>query len=116
MRRTAVAAVLACAMLLATSIVSPAFGGPSVGSIAKTAKKALKIGKSASRAATAAKRTAASANTTANRGQGVRDGGPVSRRLSQRQGRSSARSAGRHPRRNCPRREPGLVGTARRSG
>lgn len=66
MRRTAIAAVLACAMLLAVSIVSPAFGGPSIGSIAKTAKKALKTGKSASRAATAAKRTAATANSTAN--------------------------------------------------
>jgi hypothetical protein len=66
MRRTAIAAVLACAMLLAVSIVSPAFGGPSIGSIAKTAKKALKTGKSANRTATAANRTANGAKSTAN--------------------------------------------------
>ena len=66
MRRTAIVAVLACAMLLAVSIVSPAFGGPSIGSVAKVAKKALKTGKSASRAAKAAKRTAQTANRTAN--------------------------------------------------
>ncbi len=66
MRRTAIAAVLACAMLLAVSIVSPAFGGPSIASVAKTAKKALKAGKSANRAANAAKQSATTANSTAN--------------------------------------------------
>jgi hypothetical protein len=65
MRRTAIAAVLACASLLAVSIVSPAFGGPSIGSVAKTAKKALKTAKKGSRTASAAKRTAATARTTA---------------------------------------------------
>ncbi len=67
MRRTATAAVLACAALLAVSIVSPAFGGPSISSVAKTAKKALKTGKAANRSAAAAKRSARTANTTANR-------------------------------------------------
>lgn len=66
MRRIATAAVVACAVLFAASIASPAFGGPSIGSVAKTAKKAMKVGKAANRAATSAKQTASSAKTTAN--------------------------------------------------
>lgn len=65
MHRT-IAAMLACAALLAASIASPALGGPSLGSVTKTAKKALKIGKSAKRSASAAKRSASAANRAAN--------------------------------------------------
>jgi hypothetical protein len=73
MRRTAIAAILACAMLLAASIVSPAFGGPSIGSVAKTAKKALKTGKSAERTARSAKRTSNAANGLAATANGKAD-------------------------------------------
>jgi Alanine-zipper, major outer membrane lipoprotein len=63
MRRTAIAV---CAVLLAMSLVSPALGGPSIGSVAKQAKKALKAAKKAKRSAASAKRTANSARNTAN--------------------------------------------------
>ncbi len=66
MRRTATAAVLACATMLAASIVSPAFGGPSIGSVTQTAKKALTTGKQAKRSASAAKRAASSAKSSAD--------------------------------------------------
>ncbi len=65
MRKTATTVVVLAA-LLAAAIASPAVGGPSIGSVAKTAKKALKTGKSASRAARSAKRTANSARSAAN--------------------------------------------------
>ncbi|MEX1141872.1 MAG: alanine-zipper protein [Thermoleophilaceae bacterium] len=64
-------AITACALLLAVSIVSPALGGPSIGKVAKQAKKAFKIGKSAKRAAGAAKRTASAAQSAANAAQGT---------------------------------------------
>ena len=73
MRRTAIAAILACAMLLAVSVVSPAFGGPSISSVAKTAKKALNSGKSAKRSAAAAKRTANAAKSAAATANGKAD-------------------------------------------
>jgi hypothetical protein len=69
MRRTTTA-IFACAALLALTLVSPALGGPSLGSIAKTAKQALKTGKQAKRAASGAKRTANSALATANSANG----------------------------------------------
>lgn len=71
MRRTAIAATVACAGLLTVSLVSPAFGGPSVTGIAKQAKKALKIGKSAKRAAASATRTANQARDTADAASGT---------------------------------------------
>lgn len=71
MRRTATAAVIVCASLLAASLVSPAFGGPSVGSVAKTAKSALKVGKAAKRSAASAQRTASSAKRNADAASGL---------------------------------------------
>src|SRR5690349_21168168 len=58
MRRTATAAILVCAVLLTMSIASPAFGGPSIGSVAKTAAKALGTAKKADRNARSALRVA----------------------------------------------------------
>ena len=51
-------AVLAAGAVLTLSIVSPALGGPSIGSVAKTAKKALSTGKKAMSRARAADRRA----------------------------------------------------------
>lgn len=51
MKKTALAATLTCALLLAVSLASPAFGGPSIGGVAKKAAKALRIGKSAKKTA-----------------------------------------------------------------
>lgn len=65
-KRTAVSVIAACAVLLTVSLVTPALGGPSVGSLAKKAKKALKLGKSAKRTANAAWSSAASANRKAD--------------------------------------------------
>jgi hypothetical protein len=73
MRRTALAAVLACALLLAVTIVSPAVGGPSIGSVASTAKKALKQGKAAKRTASAARRKANAASAQAAAANGKAD-------------------------------------------
>jgi hypothetical protein len=72
LRRTTTA-IVACAALLALTLVSPAVGGPSLGSIAKTAKKALATGKQAKHAAASAKRTANSAGATANAANGKAD-------------------------------------------
>lgn len=65
MKRTT-AAIAACSALLVVSLASPAFGGPSIGSIAETAKKALKSSNQAKRAAKSAKTTANSANSKAS--------------------------------------------------
>lgn len=65
-KRTAAMALAVCAAVFAASIATPALGGPSVGSIAKKAKKALKIGKSAQRTARSAASTANAAKSTAN--------------------------------------------------
>jgi hypothetical protein len=49
-------AVLVCTLFLVASVVSPAMGGPSLRSIAKTAKKALKVAKGADKRARTAQR------------------------------------------------------------
>jgi hypothetical protein len=59
--RKAATAVAVLAALLALSIVSPAMGGPSLSSVARTAKSALKTAKSASKTARSAKKTASQA-------------------------------------------------------
>jgi hypothetical protein len=58
-------AVLAAGAILTLSIVSPALGGPSIGSVAKTAKKALSTGKKALSSARAADRRARNAGSVA---------------------------------------------------
>jgi hypothetical protein len=57
--------VLAAGVILTLSIVSPALGGPSIGSVAKTAKKALSTGKKALSSARAADRRARTADSRA---------------------------------------------------
>lgn len=59
-------AVLAAGAVLTLSIVSPALGGPSIGSVAKTAKKALSTGKKAMSRARAADRRARAAGNRAS--------------------------------------------------
>jgi hypothetical protein len=54
-------AVLMCTALLAASVVSPALGGPSLGSVAKTAKKALKTANKANSRALSAQEDAGDA-------------------------------------------------------
>jgi hypothetical protein len=54
MRTARYSAVLLCSALLALSVVSPALGGPSISSVAQTAKKALKVAKRADKKATKA--------------------------------------------------------------
>lgn len=64
-------AIAACAVLLAVSVVSPALGGPSIGKVAKQAKKALKLGKKATRKANGAARSAKAARNAASAAQGT---------------------------------------------
>lgn len=70
MRRITLA-IAACAVLLAVSVVSPAIGGPSIGKVAKQAKKALKLGKKATRKANGAARSAKAARNAASAAQGT---------------------------------------------
>jgi hypothetical protein len=72
MKRITVA-VAACSALLVVSLASPAVGGPSIGSVAKNAKKALtsstqakRVAKSANAKASSAKATAANASNKAD--------------------------------------------------
>lgn len=58
--------VAGLALVLAVAITSPALGGPSITSIAKTAKKALNTSKKAERGARSASRQARNAQTTAD--------------------------------------------------
>jgi hypothetical protein len=64
--RNTTTAIVACAALLVISVVSPAIGGPSIGSVAKTAKKALRTGKQAKRAASNAVSIATTASGKAD--------------------------------------------------
>lgn len=64
--RSALAATVLISALLAASVASPAFGGPSVGQLAKVAAKALKVGKKAKKKSRVAQRTANAAQATAD--------------------------------------------------
>lgn len=65
MQRTTVA-IAACSALLVVSLASPAIGGPSISSVAESAKKALNSSTQAKRTAKSAKATANKANSKAN--------------------------------------------------